>query len=119
MSSLNDRHLSSGPSAGIWALMIALHASALWLGGCGTRETAGRTADSSGASGATASAAGDVALPAMATRSAAWLPPGATDGDWRMPSRDYGATRYSPLAEITTANASQLQLAWTFDDGES
>jgi PQQ-dependent dehydrogenase (methanol/ethanol family) len=55
----------------------------------------------------------------MAARGGAWLPPGATDGDWRMSSRDYGATRYSPLAEITTANAAQMQLAWTFDDGES
>src|SRR5512140_153181 len=36
-----------------------------------------------------------------------------------MPSRDYGGTRYSPLAEITTRNADSLQLAWTFDDGES
>jgi lanthanide-dependent methanol dehydrogenase len=36
-----------------------------------------------------------------------------------MPSRDYAGTRYSPLTEINTGNAAQLQLAWTFDDGES
>ena len=64
-------------------------------------------------------AAGDVALPAVADRGAAWLPDGATDGDWRMPSRDYAGTRYSPLTEITRDNVAKLDLAWTFDDGES
>jgi len=33
-------------------------------------------------------------------------------GDWLMLRRDYAATSYSPLAEITAANAGQLQLAW-------
>jgi PQQ-dependent dehydrogenase (methanol/ethanol family) len=85
---------------------------------CGSRENPGRSAFASSASAATV-ATNSVALPAMLARGANWLPPGATDGDWLMPSRDYGGTRYSPLTEINTANAAQLQLAWTFDDGES
>jgi len=83
---------------------------------CGTKDNAGRVAQQA----ATRSAGGEVAGavdPAM--RGAAWLPPGASDGDWQMPSRDYAGTRYSPLTEITAQNAAQLQLAWTFDDGES
>ena len=87
---------------------------------CGARETPGRGADSTIARATTTtSASGDVALPAMASRGAAWLPPGADEGNWKMPSRDYAGTRYSPLTEIDTANVAQLQLAWTFDDGES
>jgi lanthanide-dependent methanol dehydrogenase len=92
------------------------------LAGCGTRETPGRAAATTTGSAATstaASSAGDVALPAMATRGSAWLPPNAGAGDWLMPSRDYAGTRYSPLTEINTRNAAELQLAWTFDDGES
>jgi alcohol dehydrogenase (cytochrome c) len=88
--------------------------------GCGTKDNPGRTAAFSpaSASAATRSDAG-VALPDMLARGANWLPPNAGDGDWLMPSRDYAGTRYSPLAEISTANVAQLQLAWTFDDGES
>ncbi|MDR6535266.1 methanol/ethanol family PQQ-dependent dehydrogenase [Variovorax soli] len=39
------------------------------------------------------------------------------DGEWTMPARDHASTRYSPLAQITTANASALQLAFTFSTG--
>jgi lanthanide-dependent methanol dehydrogenase len=85
---------------------------------CGTKDNPGRSAEISATPQGT-TASGDVALPAMADRDASWLPPGAGDGDWQMPSRDYGGTRYSPLAEVTAANVAQLQLAWTFDDGES
>jgi alcohol dehydrogenase (cytochrome c) len=92
--------------------------AAITLSACGTKENPGRKA-SVVAAGSASSAAGDVALPAMLNRDASWLPPDAGDGDWLMPSRDYGGTRYSPLAEITTGNADQLALAWTFDDGES
>src|SRR6476661_10583237 len=88
--------------------VIALLAT---VAACGARETAGRVADSSSARTTTTSTApGDVALPAMASRSAAWLPPGAGSGDWLMPSRDYAGTRYSPLAEVNTGNVAQLQL---------
>ena len=33
-------------------------------------------------------------------------------GDWPMIRRDYSATSFSPLSEITANNVSQLQLAW-------
>jgi lanthanide-dependent methanol dehydrogenase len=87
---------------------------------CGTKDSDGRMAafTPKSASAATTSNA-NVALPAMLARGANWLPPGAADGDWQMPSRDYAGTRYSPLNEINPANVTQLQLAWTFDDGES
>lgn len=39
------------------------------------------------------------------------------DGQWTMPARDLAATRYSPLARITTANASRLHAVWTFSTG--
>jgi len=39
------------------------------------------------------------------------------DGDWPMPAKDYASTRYSPLAEINTANASTLRLTMTFSTG--
>jgi len=39
----------------------------------------------------------------------------AGDGeDWPMAAHDYASTRYSPLSEITPANANQLKLAWSF-----
>jgi alcohol dehydrogenase (cytochrome c) len=101
-----------------WLTMIVLHACALALGACGTKEYAGRTASRSTTTAQQVSG-GDVALPSLAARGAAWLPPGATDGDWRMPSRDYAGTRYSPLAEVTRDNVAELDVAWTFDDGES
>jgi alcohol dehydrogenase (cytochrome c) len=34
--------------------------------------------------------------------------------DWLMIRRDYSATSYSPLTQITAANASKLELAWTW-----
>src|SRR5205823_8416571 len=36
---------------------------------------------------------------------------------WSMPARDYAATRYSPLAEITVANAGRLRPVCTFSTG--
>src|SRR5436190_2278 len=41
----------------------------------------------------------------------------ATDGEWPMPARDYASTRFSPLAEVTVANVSKLELAWSFSTG--
>jgi quinoprotein glucose dehydrogenase len=35
-------------------------------------------------------------------------------GDWPMPGRDPGGTRYSTLTEITPANVSQLKVAWVY-----
>jgi PQQ-dependent dehydrogenase (methanol/ethanol family) len=39
------------------------------------------------------------------------------DGDWPMPAKDYAATRYSGLGQITTANANRLHLVWNFSTG--
>jgi lanthanide-dependent methanol dehydrogenase len=39
------------------------------------------------------------------------------DGQWTMPSKDYAATRYSGLADITRHNARSLHPVWTFSTG--
>lgn len=39
------------------------------------------------------------------------------DGQWTMPAKDFAATRYSGLDEITSANAKNLRAAWTFSTG--
>jgi PQQ-dependent dehydrogenase (methanol/ethanol family) len=44
-------------------------------------------------------------------------PAAADDGQWPMPARDYAATRYSGLAQITTENVRTLHPAWTFSTG--
>jgi lanthanide-dependent methanol dehydrogenase len=44
-------------------------------------------------------------------------PPTADAGEWRLPSRDYAASRYSPLGQITPGNAKNLRVAWTFSTG--
>jgi len=41
----------------------------------------------------------------------------ASDGQWTMPSKDYAATRYSALADITAQNAHALHPLWTFSTG--
>jgi lanthanide-dependent methanol dehydrogenase len=48
---------------------------------------------------------------------AAAAPAAAQDGQWTMPSRDYAATRYSELAQITARNAKSLHPVWTFSTG--
>ncbi len=49
------------------------------------------------------------------------LPPGAAspadDGNWSMPGKDYAATRFSALNQITPANIGKLSLAFTFSTG--
>src|SRR5436190_12540846 len=52
------------------------------------------------------------ALPEIASAQA-----GNDDGQWRMPSRDYQATRFSGLDEINLTNAAKLKVAWTFSTG--
>jgi glucose dehydrogenase len=39
------------------------------------------------------------------------------DGNWTMPGRDYSATRFSPLHEISTQTVKNLQVAFTFSVG--
>ena len=43
--------------------------------------------------------------------------PSGSDADWSMPGKDYATTRYSPLADISAANASRLHPVWTFSTG--
>jgi PQQ-dependent dehydrogenase (methanol/ethanol family) len=43
----------------------------------------------------------------------------AADGDWPMATKDWANTRYSALTQITTANAKQLKLAFSFPTGAS
>jgi lanthanide-dependent methanol dehydrogenase len=49
--------------------------------------------------------------------SAAGPAPASEDGQWTMPSKDYAATRYSGLAQITAQNAKALHPVWTFSTG--
>jgi len=44
-------------------------------------------------------------------------PTEADDGQWSMPAKDYAATRYSGLAQITRTNAHGLHPVWTFSTG--
>jgi lanthanide-dependent methanol dehydrogenase len=49
-----------------------------------------------------------------------WLAMGQsrdTGADWPMAARDYANTRFSPLDQITSANAGTLRLAFTFSTG--
>ena len=41
----------------------------------------------------------------------------ADDGNWLMPGKDYAATRFSGLNEISPANVKDLSLAFTFSTG--
>jgi PQQ-dependent dehydrogenase (methanol/ethanol family) len=41
----------------------------------------------------------------------------AEEGEWRMPGKDYSASRYSTLAQITPRNARTLHPVWTFSTG--
>ena len=36
-------------------------------------------------------------------------PPAAANGEWTLPGRDYGLTRFSPLNQITTENVVKLK----------
>lgn len=49
-------------------------------------------------------------------RSGAWTR-NAPEGDWQMPGRDYSLQRYSPLAQVNTANVANLKASWTFSTG--
>jgi len=51
-----------------------------------------------------------------ASHGATTTPPDVA-GDWPMAARDYASTRFSPLEEISPANASKLALAFTFSTG--
>ena len=42
---------------------------------------------------------------------------GARAGEWTMPARDYAATRYSPLSQLTPGNVARLRPVWNFSTG--
>jgi quinoprotein glucose dehydrogenase len=44
--------------------------------------------------------------------------PAQPDGEWRYYGRTAQGTRFSPLGQITPANAGKLELAWTFHTGD-
>lgn len=83
------------------ASLLSICASALALAACGKEQPEARTASSG--SPPAAGTAGAIGAPA--------------DGTWQMQAGDYANTRFSPLNQITVANASQLQLAWSFSTG--
>src|SRR5690242_12143322 len=41
----------------------------------------------------------------------------ADDGNWVMPGKDYAASRFSGLSQITPANVKKMSLAFTFSTG--
>src|SRR4051812_20360877 len=43
---------------------------------------------------------------------------GVPDGDWHAYGRSWRGDRYSPLAQISPANAQNLQVAWKFNTGD-
>ncbi len=45
------------------------------------------------------------------------MPPGATEGNWVSPARDYQGTRYSPLNQITVDNVNKLKEVWSYTTG--
>jgi PQQ-dependent dehydrogenase (methanol/ethanol family) len=53
----------------------------------------------------------------LPTTAASLAAQSAAAGDWTMPAKDYAATRFSELAQITPANASRLHPVWTFSTG--
>lgn len=57
------------------------------------------------------------ALAALVVAAATQAQPAADDGEWRTAGKDPGLTRYSGLAQITTANASQLKLVLHYPTG--
>lgn len=62
------------------------------------------------------SAVKNVAL-AIALLGSAMAGAAQVDGSWTMPAKDYAATRYSALAQITAGNAKALHPVWSFSTG--
>jgi PQQ-dependent dehydrogenase (methanol/ethanol family) len=80
--------------------LILLIGAIFWI-----RKNPGQlTAQSSASSGV------DKAIPAAAAS-----PP--DDGNWTMPAKDYAATRFSGLTEVTPANVAKLKVEFTFSTG--
>src|SRR5256885_7913334 len=54
---------------------------------------------------------------ALALAAAATAARAQEEGEWRMPARDYAATRYSPLADVNAGNVHELKEVWNFTTG--
>jgi|KBSMisStandDraft_5_1062788.scaffolds.fasta_scaffold08802_3 PQQ-dependent dehydrogenase (methanol/ethanol family) len=81
-------------------ILIALIAAVLWT------RTSGRP---------TQNASGTAVNPNKAIAASAASPP--DDGNWTMPSKDYAATRFSALNQVTPANVVGLKVEFTFSTG--
>jgi PQQ-dependent dehydrogenase (methanol/ethanol family) len=57
------------------------------------------------------------AVPAVGAATAPGTKSEQDEGQWAMPAKDYSATRYSGLSQITRANAHGLHPVWTFSTG--
>jgi lanthanide-dependent methanol dehydrogenase len=53
----------------------------------------------------------------MSGASAASAQASRDDGRWTMPGKDYGATRYSGLTQLTPQNVARLRPVWNFSTG--
>lgn len=91
-----------GPDPRLWPLALA----GLALAAC-----SGAGADPP------AQAQGAPAASSAATTTEFPQPGADKPGEWTLPGRDYAATRYSPLAQITRDNAKELREAWSFSTG--
>ena len=89
-----------------WRSRVDTFALLLILAACGKQASNEASPANESAAGATLVSGARIAVEA---------PPG--DGQWTMPGRDYANSRYSALAQITSQNASQLKVAWTFSTG--
>jgi PQQ-dependent dehydrogenase (methanol/ethanol family) len=62
-----------------------------------------------------ANTARGVSSGAIGSGATAVAPTVVDDGQWTMAAKDFSNTRFSGLTEITAANVSKLELAWSFD----
>src|SRR3954467_13232075 len=65
----------------------------------------------------TTSASSNGIATALANERAANEPIKPDDGQWPIPGRNYGATRYAAIDQINTQNVKDLKVAWTFSTG--
>ncbi len=90
--------------AGLVAVLalVFLVVAALWAVQAGRKQSAGPVEYGS-------------AGPGKAVPASAASPP--DDGNWTMPGKDYGSSRFSGLNQITPGNVGKLQVAMTFSTG--
>ncbi|HEX9109476.1 MAG TPA: PQQ-binding-like beta-propeller repeat protein, partial [Longimicrobiales bacterium] len=106
-----------------WRAVVAL--AGVWITtACeAAPPQAGTRARAAGEGVGAAPAASQATSPAQApppTASAAGppaTPGGGSPGEWTLPARDYAASRYSPLTQLTPANAPRLRPLWSFTTG--